>query len=85
MENADFDWGDYALNYEGPELLTFDTPRSAKWRARIPLLRLSGWKSSKQYDKDNPSVFIMTFGRSSPSVRTSELGMFAQIKILISS
>src|SRR5277367_770599 len=62
MENIDFDWldGDYALNYE---FSTSSSPRASPAAERVdqpsgehalPLLRLSGWKSDKQYDKNNP-------------------------------
>ena len=68
MENVDFNWldSDYALTYKTPEPLTssslgvnaaaspaterLDQPSGERV---LPLLRLSGWESNKQYDKDN--------------------------------
>ncbi|KAL5347584.1 hypothetical protein ACLOAV_006992 [Pseudogymnoascus australis] len=68
MENIDFDWldGDYALNHRTPEFLTSDSPRASLAAEQVdqpsgehalPLLRLSGWKSDKQYD-NNPKLAI---------------------------
>jgi hypothetical protein len=65
MENIDFDWldGDYALNLSTPVASTSGSPRASPAPERVdqpsgehalPLLRLSGWKSYKQYDKNNP-------------------------------
>ncbi|KFY26196.1 hypothetical protein V491_01425 [Pseudogymnoascus sp. VKM F-3775] len=68
MANTDFDWldGDYASNHRTPEFLTSDSPRANRaspaaeqvdqpsGEHALPLLRLSGWKSGKQYDKNNP-------------------------------
>jgi hypothetical protein len=70
MENIDFDWldGNHALNYRTPEFS--GSPRASPVAQRaspaaervdqpsgehaLPLLRLSGWKSDMQYDKNNP-------------------------------
>lgn len=55
--------GNYALNYRTPEISTSGSPRASAAAERVdlvsgehalPLLRLSGWKSDKQYDKNNP-------------------------------
>ncbi|KFY68606.1 hypothetical protein V496_00949 [Pseudogymnoascus sp. VKM F-4515 (FW-2607)] len=65
MANTDFDWldGDYASNHRIPEFLTSDSPRASPAAEQVdqpsgehalPLLRLSGWESDKQYDKNNP-------------------------------
>ncbi|ELR06464.1 hypothetical protein VC83_03635 [Pseudogymnoascus destructans] len=65
MESIDFDWlnGDYALNISTPVASTSGSPRASPAAERVdqpsgeralPLLRLSGWKSDKQYDKNNP-------------------------------
>jgi hypothetical protein len=68
MENTTFDWldSDYSLNYGTPEVPTSSSPKAspaspAAERAdqpsgghALPLLRLSGWESEKQYDKSNP-------------------------------
>ena len=68
MENTDYDWlnGNWASNLESP---ISDSPRAgtvaepASQAAELvetggehalPLLRLSGWKVDKQYDKNNP-------------------------------
>jgi len=69
MENTDFDWlnGDWDSNLEFP---ISDSPRAgtvaepASQAAEpvdgpggehaLPLLRLSGWKVDKQYDKNKP-------------------------------
>jgi hypothetical protein len=62
--------GNYALNHRTPEFSTSSSPRASPVAQRaspvvervdqpsgehaLPLLRLSGWKSDKQYDKNNP-------------------------------
>ena len=68
MENTTFDWLDsgYSLNYRTPEVPTSSSPRASpaspvaeradppSGGRALPLLRLSGWESEKQYDKSNP-------------------------------
>jgi hypothetical protein len=65
MENIDPNLPDsnYALNNRAPEISTSGTARASPAGERVdqvsgedalPLLRLSNWKSGKQYDKNNP-------------------------------
>jgi hypothetical protein len=68
MENTTFGWldSDYSLNYRTPEAPSSSSPRARQAspgaeRAEqpsgghaLPLLRLSGWESERQYDKSNP-------------------------------
>ena len=69
MENIDFDWLDSncALNYGTPECSTSGASTAAEQASpaaervdqpsgehALPLLRLSGWESDKQYDRNNP-------------------------------
>ncbi|KAH8747628.1 hypothetical protein F5883DRAFT_437030 [Diaporthe sp. PMI_573] len=76
MEDVDFNWltGDYALTYKTPEPLPSDSlgvnvaasPAAEQvdqpsGEHVLPLLRLSGWESNKQYDKDNPECIHYDF------------------------
>jgi hypothetical protein len=75
MENTTFDWpdGDYSLNYRTPEVPTSSSPRASRagpaagradppsGKHVLPLLRLSGWKVDKQYDKNNPVCIYYDF------------------------
>jgi hypothetical protein len=93
MENIDFDWldGNFALNYASAGCPTSGSPRAGTAAERVaqlsgelalPLLRLSGCESEKQYDK---SASTMTFGGISPNVRSLEPGIFIQTQNPISS
>jgi hypothetical protein len=67
MEKIDFDWpDDNTLNYGTPEIPTSSSPTASQaspaaeqadqpsGEHALPLLRLSGWKSDKRYDKNSP-------------------------------
>jgi hypothetical protein len=68
MDNITFDWpdSDCPLNYGTPEVPASSSPRASQASPAVeradqpsgehtlPLLRLSGWKSDKHYDKNNP-------------------------------
>jgi hypothetical protein len=75
MENTDFDWlnSDWASNVEFP---ISDSPRAGtvaepasqaaelvdeRGEHALPLLRLSGWRADKQYNKNNPVCIYYDF------------------------
>ena len=74
MEDVGFIWldGDYALNYNAPDLLILGSPQvnpadspAAEGADQLsgehvrPVLRLSDWDSNKLYDKNNPQCIPM--------------------------
>jgi hypothetical protein len=68
MDNVSFDWLDsnYPLNYGTPKVPASSSLRACQASLAVeradqpsgehtlPLLRLSGWKSDKHYNKNNP-------------------------------